>query len=537
MGYRNCATSAYSAVCLLMWKCLALFLAIVGCSDADLIDPDLDPDLDGYAADDCSPNNATIHPGAVEVCDGVDNDCDGRIDVDAVDAVEWFVDGDGDGYGEEAVVACAQPAGAVAVGGDCDDNDSRFHPDALESCDTPIDFNCDGSTGFADLDNDGIAACNDCDDADARRSPALIDGCDGIDNNCDSIVDNGVPDQGARVGNTLFPNLRDAFLAATEGSTIAICPGSYQGPLQVFEKGITIKSTSGRAEDVVITSPGNFAMFLTDAPNGSKTTIQDLTFRAANPAIRAIDMPLVVERCRFEGNTAQSGAAILAQAFTPGVVVKLRVLDSVFLDNDTGAGGGGAIAVTPFRNGSETIITGSRFVGNTAGSSLSQASAGAALSIVGGEGGIDIVRVADSLFDGNRVLTPSGGDGFGGAIFTKATGVMSIVDSTFTSNSAPEGGALVVFSHVNGAMPVEVLRSAFENNTATGRGGAILALSESLRLEDSSVSGNQGGTAAVDARGDFVTIDTVWGDNTPNDLFTVCGATKDVTTNFQCATP
>jgi hypothetical protein len=50
---------------------------------------------------DCDDSDAALNPGAEEICDGVDNDCDGTTDEDdAVDASVWYPDADGDGYGD-----------------------------------------------------------------------------------------------------------------------------------------------------------------------------------------------------------------------------------------------------------------------------------------------------------------------------------------------------------------------------------------------------------------------------------------------------
>jgi hypothetical protein len=69
-------------------------------------------------ADDCDDLDATINPDGVEVCDGADNDCDGTADgSDAIDALSWYVDSDGDGYGDASttVLACSQPSSSAST--------------------------------------------------------------------------------------------------------------------------------------------------------------------------------------------------------------------------------------------------------------------------------------------------------------------------------------------------------------------------------------------------------------------------------------
>ncbi len=146
-------------------------------------------------ADDCDDLAPAVHPDAGEVCDGVDDDCDGAVDdddPDLVGATSWHPDEDGDEFGDPAVTveACGAPAGHVADATDCDDGDARFHPGAVESdCGDPLDYNCDGSTGADDADRDGSPACQDCDDADAERSPDATERCDEVDNDCDGATD------------------------------------------------------------------------------------------------------------------------------------------------------------------------------------------------------------------------------------------------------------------------------------------------------------------------------------------------------------
>ncbi|MDP2310583.1 MAG: putative metal-binding motif-containing protein, partial [Pseudomonadota bacterium] len=149
-------------------------------------------------ADDCDDADATAFPGAAEVCNGTDDDCDGSVDEDAEDVGTFYADADGDGYGDPitAVTACEASPDEVADGTDCDDADAAIHPDAAEAdCDDPVDYNCDGSVGYADADGDGVAACEDCDDTDAGRSPLLPEVCDeaDTDEDCDAVADTEDP--------------------------------------------------------------------------------------------------------------------------------------------------------------------------------------------------------------------------------------------------------------------------------------------------------------------------------------------------------
>ena len=174
---------------------------------------------DGWVTDatDCDDERDATHPGADEICDEADNDCDGDIDEDATDAVEYHTDSDGDGYGHptSTEVACAASSGLVEDGTDCDDADGDRHPDADELCDGE-DNDCDGDidedgtdgpTWYADGDDDGYgteddttSACEapsgyvedgaDCDDTDDAIHPGAGETCgDEIDNDCDGEID------------------------------------------------------------------------------------------------------------------------------------------------------------------------------------------------------------------------------------------------------------------------------------------------------------------------------------------------------------
>ncbi len=153
-----------------------------------------DADGDGETAcTECDDSDPAVNSAAAEVCDGIDNNCDGSIDeAGATGTTTFYVDLDGDGYGDDTVTveSCTAPDGYVAVAGDCDDLDENWHPAAAEDCSDANDYNCDGSTGYADADGDGTAACEDCDDTEALSYPGNLEICDGVDNDCDGSADN-----------------------------------------------------------------------------------------------------------------------------------------------------------------------------------------------------------------------------------------------------------------------------------------------------------------------------------------------------------
>ncbi|HJN76500.1 MAG TPA: MopE-related protein [Myxococcota bacterium] len=133
---------------------------VVHDSDPEIHDSDepvdtgpFDEDGDGYAAkDDCDDGDVGVHPDANEFCDGIDQDCDGDIDEDAIDATLYYPDADGDGYGilEGRLKSCEDELDGYMSGGtgqwDCDDDDPDVHPAAEEVCDNGVDDDCDGGT-------------------------------------------------------------------------------------------------------------------------------------------------------------------------------------------------------------------------------------------------------------------------------------------------------------------------------------------------------------------------------------------------------
>ena len=140
---------------------------------------------------DCDDSSATIHPGIDEICDGADNDCDGTVDeASAINAVTWYVDADGDGYGDASgtMSACAAASGYVGNTQDCDDSDAASTNQTTDGdCDgtvTALDCNDNysGSTTRAtDADCDTVLTADDCDDSDATSTTIATDAdCDGV---------------------------------------------------------------------------------------------------------------------------------------------------------------------------------------------------------------------------------------------------------------------------------------------------------------------------------------------------------------------
>ena len=198
--------------------CLSLALfGIAGCGEPD-------EDGDGFVESvDCNDRDAAINSDAPEVCDGIDNNCDGFVDDDAnvVDAPSWYLDRDVDGYGDDTVVkvTCNTPGGGWSLeGGDCDDTDPDAVPGGQEICNGKDD-DCDGTEDepeeaigaevwYEDRDFDtfgdpatGKLTCpqqvprlsvqngEDCDDTDDAQYPGAAEYCNNEDDDCDGATD------------------------------------------------------------------------------------------------------------------------------------------------------------------------------------------------------------------------------------------------------------------------------------------------------------------------------------------------------------
>ncbi|MBM4398543.1 MAG: putative metal-binding motif-containing protein, partial [Deltaproteobacteria bacterium] len=178
----------------------------------------------GYGAEkggDCDDAAATVHPGAAELCNGADDDCDGAADAEGAEGCKvWWRDGDKDGYGDPGATKClCAPVGTyTATGpGDCDDADSLVNSGGVEKCGNNKDDDCngfvdeEGAGGCASywLDDDkdlwgvGTPKClctalgtysatkpGDCNDGNATINPGQKEVCaNGVDDNCSGAAD------------------------------------------------------------------------------------------------------------------------------------------------------------------------------------------------------------------------------------------------------------------------------------------------------------------------------------------------------------
>ncbi|MFO0681267.1 MAG: putative metal-binding motif-containing protein [Sandaracinus sp.] len=185
----------------------------------------LDADDDGFVSriccngtscgDDCDDGRAAVRPGATEVCNGLDDDCNGSTDEGVT--VAGFADADRDGRGDPAMArtACGTAVGFSVYGDDCDDGNPAIHPGQPEICDgldndcdaaTPADVGAAPVTWYRDADGDGFGppgatmlSCaaptgyvilgSDCDDTTTSRSPGVAEACNGIDDDCNGRAD------------------------------------------------------------------------------------------------------------------------------------------------------------------------------------------------------------------------------------------------------------------------------------------------------------------------------------------------------------
>ena len=203
-------------------------------------------------AEDCADSNAAIHPAALEVCNGLDDNCDGTLDEGV--QVTLYRDNDQDGWGADGSVGqgCAGP-GFSTNNLDCDDSAASLNlddadGDGISSCDGDCEDGLASVFPGSDSDNDGFTGCGqDCDDTDGGINPQASEVCDQEDQDCDGIVDEGftsvvvirgVDTTGADALNTMLDDagycVGSTMNIATLGNVNAL---PYQGVVMTSDTG------------------------------------------------------------------------------------------------------------------------------------------------------------------------------------------------------------------------------------------------------------------------------------------------------------
>lgn len=172
---------------------------------------------------DCNDRNRYINPGAVEICNGYDDNCDGIVDPEGSEGCNRYykdMDGDGVGVAEFKCLCVSEGVFRALETGDCDDQNKFVHPNAKEQC-NGLDDNCNGQIDegenlkgcrpfYFDKDGDGFAYLDkskclckpqglyraellgDCNDNNPDIHPDAIEIFDRIDNNCNGLIDENV---------------------------------------------------------------------------------------------------------------------------------------------------------------------------------------------------------------------------------------------------------------------------------------------------------------------------------------------------------
>jgi hypothetical protein len=456
-------------------------------ADEPVDDAPVDEDGDGFTDDvDCDDHDSRIAPGAPEYCDGIDTDCDGVVDPsNALDALTWYRDGDGDGFGDplDSRTSCGPPGGPwVANSDDCDDFNADINPDAIEICDG-LDNDCDGlsdpptaadaPTWHLDDDADGFGvdtettvaclqpagvwteASGDCDDTDARIHPGAEEFCDGADFDCDGAEAEGIATWFG-VGEDavdVTSHLEAGFFRRTELGRLGVCGGVWNTRLEFDISGL---SASMGSSTVVIQGYGD--PILDGGDDGRLVLVE------GGVSILEID------GLTLKNGEANRGAAIY------GMSLDLRLSDMILSSNTT-SGSGGAIYIedgnielddVTFRNnmssgfgahgGAIRLLEGDIEGANVTfyNNDTAGFGSGGAIAINAGS-----VTFADALFSQNDAT-------YRGGAVVLFEGDLTLIDSSAAHNSALSGGAF----YVGGVVDLEA--TTVDNNEANFGAGVYL---------------------------------------------------------------
>jgi predicted outer membrane repeat protein len=496
-----------------------------------LSDEDYDQDGFSIADGDCDDGDPAQNPGADEICDGQDTDCDGNTPADEND-------GDGDGW--------------LVCEGDCDDGNGATNPDAEEICDDQ-DNDCDDDVeDRADQDGDGFDICaGDCDDEEGLARPGGVEVCDEVDNDCNGqeddidrdldghtvcsaagdcddedpaaypvVVAEGGDPYG--LGTDLDPvdSIESALaILDTVCRTVVLEPGTYDEVDVEWTSGeVSIVGRTGDPDEVTVVAETDQRAF---EVRNATLILRHVTLTGGNPteylnqdggAINVSDGELVLDNVVLSGNSTDTrGGAIAAQSST------VTLDDCVFDSNVAGSDGGAIYVETSTLDDDD-----SRYEDNSG-------SLGGALRVVSGALTLDGVEIRENTAEE------------GGGIAISAAGTYTIERSTIVLNQATGAGGGIALRDVDS--PSGLLRNnRIQDNSADEGGGGVAVVGASAAIEiandtfTGNTAGGEGAAVAVDVVGDATGVsllaNVMHANDGPSAMYVVGGAFVRFNTGF-----
>jgi len=490
---------------------------------------------------DCDDAQAAAYPGNPEICDSIDNDCNGAVDDGLMS--DWYKDSDGDTYGDPSTKtsACSSPgAGWVTNDGDCNDSEPKAWTGAAEVCDS-IDNDCDGkvdedvsSTWYADADGDGhgdasspytgcaaetgyVTSSDDCNDAVAADFPGNDEICDGIDNDCDSQVDSA---DSSLTDGTDYPADNDGDGYGDAIATVYACSGvdntldcddaNPAEPVAVDGTGAvsgsvpTIGDGISMATECVVVYPGTYTEaidfggmdLLVESVDGPSSTViyYDGLATGSNASVVSI-MSGETSAAELTGFTIAGGNGTKTEVDSTGGCASSETCDTKTITYF----GGGIYVDGASPTLTDLIVTGNELPGynivvSDATHQIVTYSYGGGIYVNNGMASLSMSTVAQNNAD------------VGGGLFVASSAEADVSTSKVIFNYAyTDGGGYAVQGTVNAKNGLIV------SNSAASDGGGVAVIGGTANFENDSFVGNSaayGGAASVDD-GSFSLVNSI----------------------------